>query len=548
MKSMLEQNFGYAGLPDDIQRSTFSKPYRYKGTFNADELIPFFRQDYYPGDEYKVDTTIYARLITPAFPIMDDIMLETFYFEVPYRLIWTNFKQFFGEVVDPISNPTTPADFTFPVVDTTTAFQSGSFWDHLGLPIGVTDILVIAAYSRAYNLIINEWFRDQNLQDSRTVDTGDGPDTQSDYPIFKVNKHHDYFTSCLPWPQKFDEVTVPLGDTAPVIGNGESLGLQDEHATSNYGYGIRGRSGHQYLELSSNAFDQTLPYTDTAADTPHEGNAFGLSQNPDHSGVIADLSGATAATINELREAFALQRMQELMARTGSRYTEQVFALFRVKSPDARQQRPVYLGGGKQYINIQEHRLNSSTNTNASGQPDTMNVGAFMDVFERNGFRAAFTEHGIILGLCTVRCAQTYQQGVPRWMRYQTRDDFYAPPLAHLGEQPVYNAEIFAQGTSADEEIFGYQERWSERRTNLSVTAGQFKSDHATPLDSWHLAQDFATLPTLNSDFIESNASDLIGRCTEVPSYPDIMMDAYFQIQYTTQMPVASVPGLIDHF
>lgn len=546
MKSMLEQNFGYAGLPDNIQRSTFNKPYRYKGTFDCDYLIPFFRQDYYPGDEFSVQTTIYARLITPIFPIMDDIMLETFYFEVPYRLVWENWKYFFGEVKDPISNPTSPSDYLCPVVDTTSYLSFDSMFDHLGIPPNKTDILVNAFYSRAYNLIWNEWFRDQDLQDSATVDIDDGPDSPADYPLQKINKVHDYFTSCRPWPQKFDEVLLPLGSSAPVIGDGKAFSLTDEYAGTPYEYAFRAFADNMY---SGDGVGQTLPYYDsTAADVARANQVMGLNRDPDKSGVIADLSAATAASINEIREAFALQRMQELMARTGSRYTEQVFALFRVKSPDARQQRPVYLGGSKQYINVHENRINASTCTDANGQVDTMNVSGFLDVVEKNGFRAAFTEHGVILGLCAVRCSLSYQQGIPRWMSYQTRDEFYAPPLAHLGEQPVYNREIFADGSSNDEDVFGYQERWAERRSNHSVIAGQFRSDHGTPLDSWHLAQDYASLPTLNSDFVESDLSDILTRVTAVPSQPDVMMDAYFRIKYTTQMPVHSVPGLLDHF
>lgn len=551
MKSMLEQNFGYAGLPDNIQRSTFSKPYRYKGTFNADLLIPFFRQDYYPGDEISVQAQMYARLITPIFPIMDDIILETFYFEVPYRLIWSNWKQFFGEVVDPISNPTTPADFTCPIMDTTSALGGDTIFDHLGVPVDQTNILVNTWFSRAYNLIWNEWFRDQDLQDSATVDIGDGPDDPTDYPLLKINKYHDYFTSCRPWPQKFDEVQVPIGTQAPVIGNGKAMGLCDKYSGDSYEYALRGITGDVYnnVTLSGEGFGQTLPYNDTTtADNPHDDYVFGLTEVAANSGLIADLSTATAASINELREAFALQRMQELMARTGSRYTEQVFALFRVKSPDARQQRPVYLGGSKQYINIHENRPNTTSNTDANGQIDTMNVGGYLDVFEKNGFRVSTTEHGIIIGLVAVRGSLSYQQGIPRWMSYQTRDEFYAPPLAHLGEQPVYNREIYADGSANDSEVFGYQERWAERRTNQSVIAGQFRSSHATSLDAWHLAQDYATLPTLSSAFVESDLHDILARVTAVPSQPDVMMDAYFKIKYTTQMPVNSVPGMLDHF
>lgn len=545
MKSMLEHNFGYAGLPDNVQRSTFVKPYRYKGTFDADKLIPVFRQMAYPGDEMSVSGQMYCRLLTPMFPIMDDIILETFYFEVPQRLVWEHWNEFFGEVRDPISNPTTPDDFNMPDMDTTsTALGEDSFWDHLGCNCVNTGVKVNACWSRAYNLIWNEWFRDQDLQDMATVDIDDGPDSISDYPLQKANKKHDYFTACRPTPQKFDEVVMPLGSTAPVIGNGESLGLQDEHATTNYGYGIRGRSGHQYLELSSNAFDQTLPYVDTASDTPHEGNAFGLSQNPDHSGVIADLSAATSATINDLRQAIALQQMNECMSRVGSRYTEQVFAMFRVVSPDARQQRPVFLGSAKQYINVHENRMNTSNNTNANGVADTMNLGGYLDVFSKNGFRAAFTEHSMVIGLCVLRGAQSYQQGIPKWLSLTTRDDFYNPFLADLGEQPVLNAEIYAQGTSADDDAFGYIGRWDELRYNTSVIAGQFKSDHSQPLDAWHLAQDFATLPVLGSSFIESNLHDILDRCTELTNQPDVMMDALFRVKVTTQMPVRSVPGM----
>jgi hypothetical protein len=493
----------------DIQRSTFNRSHDLKTTFDAGYLVPIFVDEALPGDTFTLNTTAFGRLATPINPIMDNIHIETFFFAVPYRLVWDNWEKFCGAQ----DNPGDSTDYLMPTVTTTAA--NGSLYDYFGIPTGVSLTFNNMA-GRAYNLIWNEWFRDENLQDSVQVDKSDGPDTDTNYTVLKRGKRHDYFTSCLPWPQKGDAVNLPLGGKALLTADvGNSVDLTAISDVSDYS---KFATNAGKLQFAGNASDQSA-------------------------NLYADLTSATAATINELREAFQIQRLYERDARGGTRYTEIVQSHFGVTSPDARLQRPEYLGGGKDKVNI--HPISQTSSTDATTPQG--NMSAFGTTgFGGHGFSKSFTEHSVVIGLINVYADLTYQQGLNRMFSRSDRWDMYWPALAHLGEQAVLNKEIYAQGTADDDGVFGYQERFAEYRYKPSMVTGQFRSNYAQSLDLWHLAQDFASLPALNSSFIEENPP--IDRVIAVPSEPHIILDAFFNLKCARPMPTYSVPGLIDHF
>jgi len=494
----------------DIQRSKFDRSSGLKTTFDADELVPIFVDEVLPGDTFKLKANLFGRLATPINPIMDNLYLDTFYFFVPMRLVWDNFSKFMGEQTDPGDS----TSFTVPITGTGT-YSEQSLGDYFGLPTGVQITPNVLPF-RGYNRIWNEWFRDQNLQDSLTENTTDGPDSKSIYTVKKRGKRHDYFTSCLPWTQKGDEVIVPLGDQAPVTydgAEGDDLGVA--------------RVG--------DAFSNTLRVGGSS-------NIVGYADTPD-TDLYADLSAATGSTINAWRQAFQVQKFLERDARGGTRYTEKVFSHFGVTSPDSRLQRTEYLGGSSQSINI--HPVPQTTSTDATTPQG--NLSGFGTVSEQNsGFTKSFTEHGYIIGLANVRGDITYQTGQDKLWSRETQYDFYWPSFSHLGEQAVLNKEIYTQGTSADEDVFGYQERYAEYRYKPSKITGLFRSAASASLDPWHLSEEFASLPTLGSTFIESNTP--LDRCIAVPAEPHIILDAFFDLTCVRPMPVYSPPGLIDHF
>ena len=512
----------------DIQRSVFNRDHGLKTTFDAGYLVPVFYDEALPGDTFTMDANGFGRLATPINPFMDNLYIETFFFAVPYRLIWNNWEKFCGEQ----DNPGDSTDYLVP--QTTGTITNSTLYDYFGVPTDV-NLTFNNLCGRAYNLIYNEWFRDQNLQDSVTVDKGDGPDTLSNYSLLKRGKRHDYFTSALPWPQKGDAVALPLGTVAPVYGDGKALGITE--GTTNYGLGaaagadLRGFAG-SYGQPIGSAQAGINPTTTT----------LGVVQSGE-SGIYADLTDATAATINQLREAFQIQRLYEKDARGGTRYTEVIQSHFGVTSPDARLQRPEYLGGGKDRININPIAQTSSTDATT---PQGNLSGYGTTGFTGHRFSKSFTEHSVVIGLACVFADLTYQQGLARHFSRQTRWDFYWPALAHLGEQAVLNKEIYAQGTTADNDVFGYQERYAEYRYKPSNVTGQMRSNYTQSLDTWHLAQDFGSLPALNASFIEENPP--VDRVTAVQNYPNLILDMYFKLKCARPMPTYGVPGLIDHF
>ena len=519
-------NHQFSMVPSaEIERSSFNRSHGYKTTMNAGDLVPFFVDEVLPGDTFNLRVNHFARLATPLKPFMDNLFMDTFFFFVPNRLVFDNWKRLMGEQ----DNPSDPMDIY--AVPTVTApypggWTSGSLADYFGIPTLQATAHASCLAFRAYNLIWNEWFRDENLQDSVTVKKDMTPDPANLYNVLKRGKRHDYFTSCLPWPQKGPAISLPVGGEADVVlrdttGVKQRVLKSSDHtpATDEWKYVIGKTDGNMFLGTGDSTIGGVIDPNGT---------------------LYADLSTSTPVTINALREAFQMQKLAERDARGGTRYTEIVRSHFGVISPDARLQRPEYLGGGSSPVNI-----NPVANT-AGGDTPQGNLAAFGTCAGRSGFVKSFTEHGIIIGLCSVRADLSYQQGMPRmFMQRQGKYDFYWPALAHIGEQAVNTGEIYWRGSN-NMDVFGYQERFAEYRYKQSLITGKFRSNDPATLDIWHLAQNFSGLPTLSPAFIQENPP--IARVIAVPSEPQFLLDCYFNLTCARPMPVFGVPGLIDHF
>lgn len=570
-----------------IQRSRFDRSFDYKTTLNAGYLIPVLVDEVLPGDTFSLRMNSFVRMNTLVAPFMDNVYMDSFFFFVPNRLVWDNWQRFCGEQ----KNPGDSTDFLIPILNNPGTLQNGTIFDYMGLPTGValnnTNNPINSLPFRAYNLIFNDWFRDENLIDSVPVPTGDGPDDMSNFKLLKRAKRHDYFTSALPWPQKGPAVEVGLSGNAPITGFGDTgFYLSDPVGSVPWSFGVDGATdlsvqAYLFNNLSpSNVSVGRLTGSHNAAFGPHiadlyadvttddggdagsstissrinslkgfglslgsENDGFMLSPVSGDPGLYADLSGVNAISINDLRQAFQIQKFYEKWARGGSRYTETLRVMFNVISPDARLQRPEYLGGTHSRVNIVPTAQTSSTDS-TSPQSNLSAFGVLGD--SAHGFTKSFVEHGYVIGLVCIRSDVTYQQGLNRMWSRRSLFDFYWPTLAHLGEQPILNKEIYTQGNAQDDEVFGYQERYAEYRYKPSFITGKLRSTDPQSLDVWHLAQKFDNLPTLSQDFIEENPP--INRVIAVQNEPQFFADFYFNFSCSRPMPVYSVPGLVDHF
>lgn len=560
----------FAEIPKaEIPRSVFDRSFTTKTAFNSGYLIPVFFDEVLPGDTFDVNASFFTRLATPVVPIMDNLWLDSFFFFVPYRLVWDHWTNMHGER----KNPQDSVDYICPTVTAPDGgFGFGSIYDYLGIPPD-KKLTVNALPLRACNLIYNEWFRDENLQNSLTVNTGDENDSPSTYSLFRRGKRHDYFTSCLPWPQKGDSVEVSLGGTAPVLISSTAadsksvpVGIprysfdftNDKPSANVISYNISFGGGSNTSGTSGHV-DNPYPFSlDVSGSSSNPGythvsnkNVWSSTWSTDSLSAFADLSTASPITINSLRYAFQLQKLLERDARGGTRYTELLQSHFGVTNPDLRLQRPEYLGGSSTRITINPVQQTSSTNdTTPQGNLAAYGVGS--DVF--HGFNRSFTEYGCIIGFVSVRADLTYQQGLNRaWFR-KSRFDFYYPVFSHLGEQTVLNKEIYAQGPDVkdsagnvvDEQVFGYQERYAEYRYKPSMITGIMRSTAPQSLDVWHLSQKFESLPKLNAEFIQDQPP--VNRAVAVQNEPQFIFDAYFKMKCARPMPVYSVPSLVDHF
>lgn len=544
----------------DISRSRFDRSASLKTSFNAGDVVPFFLEEVLPGDTFSVDTSKVVRMQTLLTPMMDNVYLDTYYFFVPNRLVWDHWKEFCGENTESAWIPQT--EYTMPQI-TSPAGQGwsvGTLADYFGIPTGVAGLSVSALPFRAYALVMNEWFRDQNLQDPLVVPTDDSTvagvntgtfvtDVAKGGKPFIAAKYHDYFTSALPAPQKGPDVLIPVAQAGsyPVVSLTDYVDASKSTASvawqkldgTNFSY-----AGSGHLSVGSYG-EQTGKYLSGAT----AGSGVSASTNvdiaPANLWAVAD-GNAAAATINQLRLAFQIQKFYERQARGGSRYTEVVRSFFGVTSPDARLQRPEYLGGNRVPINV--NQIVQQSGTESSGTPQGTVVGQSLTTDKHSDFTKSFTEHGLIIGVMVARYDHTYQQGLNRLWSRKDKFDFYWPVFANIGEQAIKNKEIFAQGTDKDNEVFGYQEAWAEYRYKPNMVTGEMRSAYAQSLDVWHLADDYSALPSLSDSWIREDKAN-IDRVLAVTSSVSnqFFADIYVKNYCTRPMPMYSVPGLIDH-
>ncbi len=548
-------SFGENPISLDISRSRFNRDSSVKLSFNVGELVPFYVDEVLPGDTMEVNTSKVIRLQTLLTPMMDNMYIDTYYFFVPNRLVWDHWKEFQGENTESPWIPQT--EYNVPQITAPTGGWSiGSIADYMGIPTGIDNLSVNALPFRAYALICDYWFRSQNLQDPFVIPKNESTVVGSNGNDYKVDvakggkpwiarRYNDYFSQALPAPQKGPSVSLPgfYGGQYPVTGNGKSIGLTD--GTGNFGLASTAQVGTAAYQKFYNQ-DVGYHITGTGSDPSNPPVALGLVQSGE-SGMTVNLGSIPAVSINELRTAFQLQKYYEQLARSGSRYSEILRAQFHVVSPDSRLQNPEYLGGSHLPISINQVVQNSGTGTGSS-TPQGTTAAYSLTADNHHDFSKSFVEHGFVIGVCVARYDHTYQQGIERFWSRKKVTDYYIPVFANLGEQGICNKEIFAQGTTTDDEIFGYVPRWNEYRYKPSRVCGEMRSSAPQSLDSWHLADDYEVLPTLSSSWLmedKSNVDRVLAVTSKVSN--QLFADFYIQNTSTRAMPLHSIPGLIDH-
>lgn len=575
------QNSRFATNPTniDISRSRFKRNSSLKTSFNAGDIVPIYVDEVLPGDTFKIRTSKVVRMPTLITPVMDNIYLDTYFFFVPNRLVWSHWQQFMGENTESAWIPT--VEYEVPQITAPSGgWNVGTVADYMGVPTGVSNLSVSALPFRAYALIVNDWFRDQNLSDplnipvDDTTSTGSNADDLSAPALggipYKAAKFHDYFTSCLPGPQKGPNVTIGLAGEVPVFGNGKALGLYGARSdgdptittfglyASPYMSGSKGEGYNtQYGLTATSGAENSVAGSDYAmlasGPTVKGGSSLGVPPKSEltaetyaNTGLVADLGLASSISVNQLRMAFQIQKLYEKDARGGTRYIELLKAHFGVTSPDARLQRPEYLGGNRIPININQVIQQSATAEGTTPQGNTAAYSLTTDT--HSDFTKSFVEHGFVIGLAVVRYDHTYQQGLRRFWSRKGRFDYYFPVLANIGEQPVLNKEIYAQGSDTDDEVFGYQEAWADYRYMPNSVTGMMRSTYEQSLDSWHLGDDYSSQPFLSDTWIREDKTniDRVIAVTSAISH-QFFGDFYFENETTRPMPVYSIPGLIDH-
>lgn len=566
MNRNVESHFALNPTNIDIRRSTFDRSHSLKTSFNVGDIVPFFIDEVLPGDTFNVDTSKVVRLQTLLTPVMDNIYLDTYYFFVPNRLTWSHWKQFNGENTESAWFPQTEYEVPQITAPSDTGWSVGTIADYLGVPTGVPNLSVSALPFRAYALVMNEWFRDENLSDPLVVPVDDATvvgvntgtfvtDVAKGGLPYKAAKYHDYFTSCLPSPQKGPDVLIPSATSGefPVVGNGKTLGFA---TASDVTFGIKGSSatfstgsGYFGIPVANSADFGSQPTSLLGIATQSQ-----LGNDLTNSGLIALSTSGLGASINQLRMAFQIQKLYEKDARGGSRYIEILKSHFGVTSPDARLQRPEYLGGNRIPININQVVQQSATASGETAQGTVTGMSVTTDT--HSDFTKSFTEHGFVIGVMVARYDHTYQQGLERFWSRKDRFDYYWPVFANIGEQAVKNKEIYAQGPAKtdsagnviDDQVFGYQEAWADYRYKPSRVTGEMRSQYAQSLDVWHLADDYSALPMLSDSWIREDKSN-VDRVLAVTSETSnqLFADIYIKNRTTRAMPMYSIPGLIDH-
>lgn len=560
MNRNVESHFALNPTRLDLNRSRFDRSSSVKLSFNVGDVIPFYVDEVLPGDSFQIRTSKVVRMQTLLTPLMDNIYLDTYFFFVPNRLTWEHWKQFNGENTESAWIPQT--EYQVPQLTApASGWSVGTIADYMGIPTGVKNLSVNALPFRAYALIMNEWFRDQNLTDPLNIPVDDATvqgvntgtyvsDVAKGGLPFKASKYHDYFTSCLPAPQKGPDVTIQTAQlgNAPVVPMNKPVPKD----LLNYPYNVYIPSGNSDFEagyhagsVHKNAFGGAYWLSDTGSsglDSTIDNGVVGYPAN-----LWAQFDNTVSvATINELRTAFQIQKLYERDARGGTRYIEILKSHFGVTSPDARLQRPEYLGGNRVPININQVIQQSSTAEGTTPLGDTAAYSLTTDV--HGDFMKSFVEHGFVIGVMVARYDHTYQQGIERFWSRKSRFDYYWPVLANIGEQAVLNKEIYAQGNAQDNEVFGYQEAWADYRYKPNRVAGEMRSAYAQSLDVWHLGDDYSQLPKLSDQWIREDKAN-VNRVIAVSDQNanQLFADIYIQNRTTRPMPLYSIPGLIDH-